>query len=1158
MAAAQLGTVLHHLRRLADRQRTAPLGDAQLLEQFARRRDEAAFAALLERHGPTVLGVCRRILHESHDAEDAFQATFLVFVRKANSIGRAEALGCWLYEVAYRTALRAKHNAARRRTRERQAPRMADTPPPTDLDWSELRPILDEELHRLPDNYRRPFVLCYLEGKTHAEAAEQLDWPKGTVSGRLARARDLFRRRLARHGLILSASALVALLPRQASAAVPARLLNSTHRAGLLTAAGRPAAAFVSAEAVTLAREVALGMASAPLKAALFLLVAVGVCVGLAQVTLSANDRTAVIEQLSSVRGDTPQGLPEGAVARMGGTQLRHGDRIHFVTFTPDGKNLVTAGADQTVRLWNAADGHERRRFDMPETAKDLATPLRLQGGLFLTTLSPDGKLLASARQDSVFLWEVRSGKELHRLRAPRPELSSLAFGDGGKNLVAVDALNAVFTWEVATGKPGPGVPPPNLGPMPKGRMVMPACAISADGKFVALPLLHPQTGKVSVRVLDRDGGKALGEVEAAQSLCALTFSPDCKTLGWGDSQGQVFLRDVPNNEGIAVLPGSDPPRRVLSLSFTPDAKSLAVSREDGSVELWDVAGRRRMYRLTGPSVPVGASVFLLRQGFGRADIAFSADGKRLAVGTLGSRVRLFDTDTGKEVGPGAAGHPDAARTMALSRDGKTLLTHSRGDPVRFWDMATGKEHRHSRMPVDTANAALSPDGSLLAAVSVGKVWLFDPATGQEKGRLNRPWVLGGTPSFSPGGKTLAVRYDQGQVRLWEVTTGKDLPPAQDEVPPRALSTFGTTSATTLRLAEVVLSPDGGLWVAANADNDLALYETETGVRLGEFRQTEGQPVRRATFSPDARSLVTANQDGAVTLYETATLRRRTLFAKAARDFSPTDLALLLSGGRVIPVVGGSETPFAVAFSPGGRVLAANPSRSAIVFWDVLTGKELAAFRGHQGGVVSLRFSADGNRLFSGSQDGTVLVWDTTKITRALPAGERRLDPDAADRLWADLAGADAERAFAAMRELWGAPADAVALLKRLLKPVPAVEPERVTKFIADLDAKNLSTRENAAAELEKLGDLIKAAAREQLAKGSTLETRQRLEKMLDKLRVGAPASEVLTALRGVEVLEHIATPEARQVLRTLAEGAPGTRPTEAARDALRRLDRGG
>ena len=196
MTPGTLSEVLRCLRQLADAQGARELTDGELLERFTARRDEVAFAALMRRHGPMIWGVCRRVLRDAHLAEDAFQATFLVLVRKACTIARGASLAYWLYEVAYRTALRAKLSAARRRERERQATAMTDTDPLTDAQWEELRPLLDGELHRLPEKYREPFVLCYLQGKTHAEAARLLGWAKGTVSGRLARARELLRDRL--------------------------------------------------------------------------------------------------------------------------------------------------------------------------------------------------------------------------------------------------------------------------------------------------------------------------------------------------------------------------------------------------------------------------------------------------------------------------------------------------------------------------------------------------------------------------------------------------------------------------------------------------------------------------------------------------------------------------------------------------------------------------------------------------------------------------------------------------------------------------------------------------------------------------------------------------------------------------------------------------
>jgi RNA polymerase sigma factor (sigma-70 family) len=175
--------------------------DGELLERFVARRDELAFAVLVRRHGPMVLGVCRRVLNDWHQAEDAFQVTFLVLARKAGSLARPELLANWLHGVAYRTALKARSQVVRQGEYERQAAAMSPTESQPSRSARELREVLDEELNRLPEKYRAPLVLCYLEGKTNEEAARLLDWPVGSMSARLTRGRGMLRARLTRHGL---------------------------------------------------------------------------------------------------------------------------------------------------------------------------------------------------------------------------------------------------------------------------------------------------------------------------------------------------------------------------------------------------------------------------------------------------------------------------------------------------------------------------------------------------------------------------------------------------------------------------------------------------------------------------------------------------------------------------------------------------------------------------------------------------------------------------------------------------------------------------------------------------------------------------------------------------------------------------------------------
>jgi RNA polymerase sigma factor (sigma-70 family) len=214
-------------------------GDADLLERFLARRDEAAFAALVGRHGPMVLGVCGRVLGDAHAAEDAFQATFLILVRRAGAIRKRASLGSWLHGVAYRAALKARARAACRRRHERQAMHPEPMDPATDFVWRDLWPVLDAALDRLPATYRDPLVLCYLEGKTQAEAARLLGWRLGTLATRVLRGRERLRALLARRGVALSGAALtLALAQGSQSAELPVALVRLTIAHAAYVAAG--------------------------------------------------------------------------------------------------------------------------------------------------------------------------------------------------------------------------------------------------------------------------------------------------------------------------------------------------------------------------------------------------------------------------------------------------------------------------------------------------------------------------------------------------------------------------------------------------------------------------------------------------------------------------------------------------------------------------------------------------------------------------------------------------------------------------------------------------------------------------------------------------------------------------------------------------------
>src|SRR5438094_3671828 len=196
MATGHLSGAIQHIRRAMLLRDGAGRTDGQLLQDYISRCDETALAALVHRHGPMVWGVCRRVLTNYHDAEDAFQATFLVLVRRAASIASPELLANWLYGVAHQTALKARATVAKRKVRERQVTEMPEPVVVEQDHWNDLQPLLDQELSRLPDIYRVIIVLCDLEGKTRKEAARHLGLPEGTVGSRLARARVFLAKRL--------------------------------------------------------------------------------------------------------------------------------------------------------------------------------------------------------------------------------------------------------------------------------------------------------------------------------------------------------------------------------------------------------------------------------------------------------------------------------------------------------------------------------------------------------------------------------------------------------------------------------------------------------------------------------------------------------------------------------------------------------------------------------------------------------------------------------------------------------------------------------------------------------------------------------------------------------------------------------------------------
>jgi RNA polymerase sigma factor (sigma-70 family) len=373
MAIGRLEAVGADIRTLFGVGTLAGMTDAELLRRFASRRDpaaEAAFRALVARHGPMVLGVCRQLLGDPHDAEDAFQATFLVLARKAGSIRDAELLGNWLYGVALRTASKSKVQRARRRKRQEQEAAMSSAEPAWETgncesDWSLLEhsQALHEELGRLPDKFRVPIVLCYLEGVSQDETARRLRCPVGTIRSRLARARDRLRGRLLRRGVALPVAAVAAFAAESAKASVPEPLVETTIRAATQFATGRTATGLVSASAAALTREVLRTMFLTKLIPTAGALLLLG---GLAWFALAAapfargNDTPAAAPTPASAKPAAPAATEKRVDVRGRVVELDSGQPIAgaAIELSPDPSSTDSAG--RVARASTGADGQFR------------------------------------------------------------------------------------------------------------------------------------------------------------------------------------------------------------------------------------------------------------------------------------------------------------------------------------------------------------------------------------------------------------------------------------------------------------------------------------------------------------------------------------------------------------------------------------------------------------------------------------------------------------------------------------------------------------------------------------------------------------------------------------------------------------------------------
>jgi RNA polymerase sigma factor (sigma-70 family) len=978
-----------------------------LLERFAALRDESAFAELVRRHGGMVLSVARSVLNDAHGAEDVFQATFLVLARKAASVRKRESVGSWLYGVAYRIARNVRLSAARRRRRERAVSGTAAVAAGEEAMTRELRPLFAEELNRLPEKYRAPLVLCYLEGKTNEEAARELRWPPGTIKGRLARAREVLRSRLARRGLALPAIA-VALeaTSSAATAAVPGPLAEATVKAAGLYVTG--AFGTLSASVLALSETALNEMHAARVRAIVITMTAavlIGSGIGWAALG-SSNPPEASQPGITAREESDAEALPADVRALLGSLRLRHASGVYAVAYARAGDRprIISGSADGTLGIWDARTGQRLHRLRLTEKGDH-----GFAGIVGSVAVSDNGDRVAAANYGGdARLWDVESGKVLHTFEATYISLS----GDGKLLALTGQKMNgfplisgaepkrfirihdAETGKEIARWEEPPSVQYQKHLFSPDGKTLVtvgthtnievPGGAVGGFGGGIALGggfgagFGGKFEQKSLIHIWDVATGKQVRELADIKGFInAVAFSPDGKLLAAAgdpmvaapaaDRHGEICIWDFETAKEKSRLRGHE--HGVSSLAFSPDGKTVASTGSDQHIRVWDVASAKELGS-------VQASRSLLHS------VAFAPDGRGLASGGDENAVKLWDLPSLQQR-PIGAGHETWVSFLAFTPDGKRLITGAPRDGLSVWDLGSG---RHVGRFADAClqARALSPDCKT-ALVNDGNalVRLVDAERGKELHVLLKNVGFLYAAAFTPDGKSVLTLHHSNdpmqaaEATLWDAPSGKKVRTFE-----RAVAGMQSVMAADI----LQYSPDGKILAikCMSEDSALRLLDADSGRELCRVQNDAVAAVLSGValaFAPDSHTL-------ALGFHQIPSGPNPAGFGFAAGVETRRGISLHdTRTGREIAHFADVDAEL-LAFSPDGRLLATASRDSELIHvWELASRKLRCRLSGSPDGVTALAFAPDNKTVVAAGMDTSVLLLD---LYGAAPGG--RLD----------------------------------------------------------------------------------------------------------------------------------------------------------------------